>query len=755
MPVLTTKQKKTATKYSAYLLIVLSILWVGFVIYQTIEQDLQNLSFADFFLVAGDFLEQWPYLLLALGMILVVILSGAIKFSVMIHAKTGKWAIRDAIRLPIVGKYYENITPYGAGGQPYQIYHLRKTGMSLGQATALPIINYAFMRLTFGIVSLIFFILFPTVVTGWIRIAGYVGIVVSSIIPVAFIGITLSPKATKQILRFIAWMLQKLRIKKADFFMEKLSSTTQHYQDAIAEFRYNKTVLGVNFYLSMLSHIAMASIAFFVMKATPSSQLLIADFNYLHVTAMFLYAANFIAIIPTPGGSGAAEFSFVSLFAFYISGTYLVWAMLFWRFFSFYFIIFLGLPTVIISALAKKKRIKYTPEELHNFHAVQFIDNFYPLVDGVIKVVDSYATILNQNGIPTKVIAPHYRNYLDSQTDYPVIRIPSVKLNWLEYEVAKKKVSKAIEKQIVEERPVIFHAHAPFIVGHIGLKLARKHQIPIIATFHSKFYDDFLQVTQSRLLSWFALRYVVRFFNHVDEVWACNEGAGLTLKQYGFKGRYKVMVNGTNFTYPDHADILKKRAIEKYHIEPDEKIILFVGHLIWQKNIKLILKTMHILSQRKEKYRLILVGEGGNQEEIKAYAAEHQLLENVTFAGVVHDRDELQSIYLIAHLFFFPSVYDNAPLVLREASVMKIPSLLVRGSNSASVVIENDNGYLCDASAEQMAEKIVSIFSDREKMQSIGQRASQTIPIAWQKIVEKVEEEYALVLKRYYEEDKT
>lgn len=747
-------KKKMHSKRWAYLMIALSILWVGFVIYQTIEEDLQQLSFKDFFLVVGDFFIQWPYLLLALLMVIIVLATASIKFSVMIHAKTGRWSIIDALKLPVVGKYYENITPYGAGGQPYQIYHLRKTGMSLGQATAIPVINYAFMRLTFGIISLLFFIFFPDAVSGWIRIAGYAGILISSLIPVTMIAITLSTKATNQLLRFAQWLLRICHIRRADFYHQKLASTVTHYQHAIAEYRYNKTVLGVNFWLSLVSHLAMASIAYFVMKATPINQLLITEIQYLQVTAMFLYAANFIAIVPTPGGAGAAEFSFVSLFGLYIGGTYLVWAMLLWRFFSFYFIIFLGLPTVIISALKKRQRPKYDSSALQQFSSVQFIDNFYPLVDGVIKVVDSYATILNENGIPTKVVAPYYRNYVDQSGNYPVIRIPSVKLNWLEYEVAKKKITKAIEQQIVAQRPAVFHAHAPFIVGHIGLKLAKKHQIPIIATFHSKFYDDFLQVSQSPLISKLALRYVVKFFRDVDEVWVCNEGAGNTLRQYGYHGPYKVMVNGTNFVYPNHAEALRKRALAKYQIEPEHKVIIFVGHLIWQKNIRLILKTMHTLVERGENYRLLMVGDGGNEAEIKAYAAEHNLLKDVTFAGMIFDREELQSLYLAADLFFFPSVYDNAPLVLREASVMKVPSLLIRGSNSASVIVENDNGYLADANSDLLAAKIVDIFKDKETMKAIGVRASETIPIAWHKIVDKVEEEYASLLQRYYEDEK-
>ena len=62
------------------------------------------------------------YLLLALGVILVVILIESFKYVIVTHAVTGKPRLLNSIKVALVGKYYDGITPFSAGGQPMQRY---------------------------------------------------------------------------------------------------------------------------------------------------------------------------------------------------------------------------------------------------------------------------------------------------------------------------------------------------------------------------------------------------------------------------------------------------------------------------------------------------------------------------------------------------------------------------------------------------------------------------------------------------------
>ena len=76
------------------------------------------------------------------------------------------------------------------------------------------------------------------------------------------------------------------------------------------------------------------------------------------------------------------------------------------------------------------------------------------------------------------------------------------------------------------------------------------------------------------------------------------------------------------------------------------------------------------------------------------------------FTGFVGDREEILSLYRRADLLVFPSVYDNAPMVVREAAAMGTPALLVRGSCSAEGVTHGDNGFLCEADPASIASSV-------------------------------------------------
>ena len=112
-----------------------------------------------------------------------------------------------------------------------------------------------------------------------------------------------------------------------------------------------------------------------------------------------------------------------------------------------------------------------------------------------------------------------------------------------------------------------------------------------------------------------------------------------------------------------------------------------------------------------------------------------------SFVGEIDDRELLWGLYRLADLFFFPSIYDNAPLVLREAAQAGTPALLAAGSNAAEPVRDGDNGYIAEPDAGIMAEKILFILSD-PKREEIGRRAQETIPITWDEIVSRADRAY-------------
>jgi glycosyltransferase involved in cell wall biosynthesis len=208
------------------------------------------------------------------------------------------------------------------------------------------------------------------------------------------------------------------------------------------------------------------------------------------------------------------------------------------------------------------------------------------------------------------------------------------------------------------------------------------------------------------------------------------------------------MPNGTDTAFPADPQGLKARAAERFRIPQGKRVLLFVGQQIWYKNQRLILDAFRLLCDREDDWLLIMVGTGKDEQEIERYAASMNLSGHVIFTGQIKDRELLQGVYLNSDLLFFPSVFDNAPLVLREAAVLGVPTLAVEGSNAAGAIRKNENGFTAAATPEDMSGEIRRIFTETD-IRAVGKKARETIPVSWEKLIPMVLDRYRTVIEKY------
>lgn len=374
---------------------------------------------------------------------------------------------------------------------------------------------------------------------------------------------------------------------------------------------------------------------------------------------------------------------------------------------------------------------------------IQFSDSFIPIMDGVGNVVYRYAVNFGKKGHESYVVAPQtntgYRgNYPFEMIDY--VGVPLWKMN--SYTVGTPKMDSHFKKRLQMIEADIVHVHSPFMAGQAGMSYAKKRNIPVIGTFHSKYYDDFLQVTGIELLAEAGVKIVVDFYEKCDEVWAVSESSAQTLKDYGYEGSVRVMPNGT-----DTKEILPEKVIEikeKLGIGT-ESILLFVGQMNWKKNIETTLRAFAMLNGD---LKLVLAGRGPHEAEIKALAEKLGISDRVIMPGHITDSDLLNALYSSAQLFLFPSIYDNGPLVVREAAAAGTPSVVVRGSSAAECVKDGVNGLLCENDPANLAMVVQKALLDERELEAMGKRAKMTIPIPWSSIAEDVLWEYKRVIER-------
>lgn len=383
-------------------------------------------------------------------------------------------------------------------------------------------------------------------------------------------------------------------------------------------------------------------------------------------------------------------------------------------------------------------------------NTIQFCESFPPIMDGVANVTKNYAYWVKKKYGKAYVVTPEYPAYVDDEI-FPVLRYPSIPLvGRRPYRMGVGQHNAKLWKKLSTLDVDIVHAQSPFSAGNIALQFARQKDIPLVATFHSKFYDDFKEVTRSDVISMMMTHLVVDFFNYADAVWAVNESTRETLISYGYKGPVDVVPNGADFEVPHNLDMLVQQTNKDCGLSDDELVFLFVGQMIKQKNIPMIIESLSLLRKKGLDFTMLFVGEGKSKEDFQLQVGQLGLKDRVQFLGKILDRDRLKSIFARADLFIFPSVYDNAPVVTREAAAVGTASIIVKGSNAAEGVVHGENGYLCENSAQSVADTIAQVVTNREALKQAGLKAQTTIFRSWESIVDTiVVPKYLDVIEQY------
>ena len=361
-------------------------------------------------------------------------------------------------------------------------------------------------------------------------------------------------------------------------------------------------------------------------------------------------------------------------------------------------------------------------------------------MDGVGMTAHNYARWLNEKYGKSMVIAPKVKGYEDN-VDYKVHRFRSVMLPGMNpYRVGLPAIDVKFKKKLKKIKFDILHAHCPFISGQVALKLASKLNVPLVATFHTKYREDFKKVINNDLFADFLVKFTLDFYKAADQVWVPNTATGLTLREYGYEGDYVVMPNGSDMLVPDEGKRMRfrKKGREIIDAGDDEFVMLFVGQHRWEKNVRLILDAMILLKAAGKEFKMVFAGEGYAAGDMMKIVKHNNLQDQVVFLGVITDRNELQNIYAASDLFVFPSVYDNSPLVLQEAAAFDVPSIVVRRSSSAEGFNDGINGFLIENEVASLAGKISELMEHPDAVKKAGEGARQTIHHPWEKIVDDV-----------------
>ena len=369
-----------------------------------------------------------------------------------------------------------------------------------------------------------------------------------------------------------------------------------------------------------------------------------------------------------------------------------------------------------------------------------FNDNFPPILDGVALTAQNYAYWLHEKGNDVSVITPYAPKSEDviNAATYPIYRYASVPIPFRHpYRYGLPYISPSFLHKWHKMEFELVHAHCPFTTGDLAYSAAQKQHIPMVATFHSKYRQDFEHNVKSKAIVDWMVNHIIKFFEKADEVWIPQAAVEPTLREYGYKGHVEVVENGNDFYTPSaQIEAMRAEMREELGLLPEETMLLFVGQHIWEKNIGFILDSLALIKDKP--FQLFMVGTGYAVREIRHKISALGLQDRVTLLGNIHDRERLKRIDAAADLFLFPSLYDNAPLVVREAAAMHTPALMLRESTAAEVITPDVNGFLTPNDLKAYADQITYLMEHPDTLIRVGNKASKTISRSWENVIEEV-----------------
>lgn len=313
-------------------------------------------SFAE--LAAGVRGNEW-YLFGAFMMFVSFVVCESLCFMMILHSTGNGWKPFTSVKITIIGKYYDHITPFSMGGQPFQMYYLNRRGVDIATSCAAPLARHSIKLLAVNIFVITLYIVNPTDASLGIKIAAFIGVAFNLTMPVFALILILKKEVGLAIARWVVKLGAKIKIvKDYDRTLKKITTETEKFLNSLRFLGSRPLLLiGVGIF-SALEVVSLVCVPFFVVRAFG------VPIEFFDALVKGFYNMNAASFIPTPGTAGGAEAFFYGLFGDTLPEGSFFWAVMIWRFITFYSFILIGTATNIAMFISSWRKTKAYNREI-------------------------------------------------------------------------------------------------------------------------------------------------------------------------------------------------------------------------------------------------------------------------------------------------------------------------------------------------------------------------------------------------------
>ena len=380
----------------------------------------------------------------------------------------------------------------------------------------------------------------------------------------------------------------------------------------------------------------------------------------------------------------------------------------------------------------------------------------YPprIVGGIARVVHDLSKRLIKDGHEVTVITYRDGNVPEYENDkgVEVYRVDNYMIhpnNFIDciMQLNFNMIAKATEVINKEGGFDVIHAH-DWLVTYAAKSLKQSFNLPMVATIHateagrnSGIHDDTQRYINDTewLLTYEATEVIVN----------SNYMKGHVQGLFGLPfDKISVIPNGINLN--NFTGIERDYDFRRRFAMDNEKIILYVGRLVYEKGVQHLISAMPKILDHYHDSKLVIAGKGGMLDELKAQVDSMGLSNKVYFTGYLNQK-EVQKMYKCADVAVFPSTYEPFGIVALEAMLAGIPTVVSDIGGLNEIVEHGVNGMKSYAgNPNSIADSVLSLLFDPQLAMNVTKNAKNKVKdeFNWQKIAQDTHYIYELAISK-------
>ena len=357
----------------------------------------------------------------------------------------------------------------------------------------------------------------------------------------------------------------------------------------------------------------------------------------------------------------------------------------------------------------------------------------YPprVVGGISKVVYDLSHRLIKDGHQVTVVT--YRDgdtsYYEDDEGINVYRVdnymihPNNFIDWI-MQLNFNMVAKASELMNKFGKFDVIHAH-DWLVSYAAKSLKEAYDVPMVATIHatengrnSGIHDE----TQ-------------RYIN--DSEWQLTYEASEVIVNSNYMKNEIQRIFGLPYdkinVIPNGVKLDKFEGIERdydlrrQYAMDNEKIILYVGRLVYEKGVQNLIGAMPKILENYHDSKLVICGRGGMMDELKQEAHNLGIDEKVYFVGYC-DAAKVQKMYINADIAVFPSTYEPFGIVALEGMLSGTPTVVSDVGGLNEIVEHGVTGMKSYAgNSNSIADSVLALLYDQELCKKVSSNAIEVV----------------------------